>query len=301
MVVGPTAHDVAAAVEAGFGALLEWCVAFYAGRTSPGGEGGWQPLRKVHKQTNLEFLKPGEMAESNWTVEFLKGSCIMRGRRKVLYITPVLGVHPPPYEGVGWADIKALPAVEDGEGEECWGWKETLDEPLRAEVEVETASWSSFGPFQMEDGVRRDSLGAVGETPEGEVAAPLSPPVSLMRRRKLGSSLEGVKGGGVQRRVRRQSPVAGIEGLTPAATATARSSSYPPSLRALSGSLRLGGSLELSPGTMGWFVEHPFEVEGEGESQVVLEEGGDEGEVVEEEEETEQATEGDGGYGSLSA
>lgn len=235
LILGPTAHDVSTAITDAFGPLLEWCHSHHSHHSPHSSPSPWQPLRKVHKQTTLEFLKSSESASALWNVEFLKGTCVMRGRRRALYITPS---QPPPtlFEGLTWADVRALPPTSDDNS--CWEWKEALDEaPAPVPVPAHAgngsdAAWSSFGPFQRED-------------------APLSPPVpNGARKRPQGC------------------PPPGIEGLTPALTGE-----DPPSVRrqgsGLSGlsvfeGLEAGGEWELSPRTMGWFIGNLGEGEGGG-------------------------------------
>lgn len=115
-ITGPSAHDVSSAITSAFGSLLDWCRSFHPTST-------WQPLRKVHKKTTLEFLAPAEAAGVLWSVDFLRSSCIMRGRRQVLY----LAILPqPPHASVSWASVRAL-APTSSEDAACWEWKDTLD------------------------------------------------------------------------------------------------------------------------------------------------------------------------------
>lgn len=223
-VTGPSAHDVSTAITTAFGPLLEWCHPANA-TDAP----SWQPLRKVHKQTTLEFLKPGETAAGLWNVEFLRSSCIMRGRRRVLYITPLLHT---PHEGITWADVRALPATTptaDEADDCCWAWKETLDE---AAVE-----WASFGPEsprkrRPEAGTRRP--GTEGMTPAltattGSASYQLSSRAPSMRSvGRQGSGLSGL------------SVFAGLEE---------------------------SGEWELSPRTIEWFTEHPGMLEDDDEEE----------------------------------
>ncbi|RPB07962.1 hypothetical protein P167DRAFT_539670 [Morchella conica CCBAS932] len=296
-VLGPTAQDVAAAVDSSFGKVINWCHSFYTPDESVSPRLpsqyqrvslGWQPLRKVHKQTNLEFLKPGEMMEIMWTVDFLKGSCIMKGRRAVLYITPLLPTRPSSVSSISWNDIKTLPeyiAVSEldkdtkpptslqpdlEDAEDPWAWKETLDdtsEEQAASPSVRSvrsaASWSSFGPFQLEDEARAqhavdDEEEKEEEEPKLKTPSPAnlvdsglndcdslgppSPPVSFSNKKGKNSSPRQESGSRAReekttrRLLRRQKKwkqsqdslmeevAAGIEGLTPTLTRTTRSS-----------------------------------------------------------------------------
>lgn len=296
-VLGPTAQDVAAAVDSSFGKVINWCHSFYTPDESVSPRLpsqyqrvslGWQPLRKVHKQTNLEFLKPGEMMEIMWTVDFLKGSCIMKGRRAVLYITSLLPTRPSSVSSISWNDIKTLPeyiAVSEldkdtkpptslqpdlEDAEDPWAWKETLDdtsEEQAASPSVRSvrsaASWSSFGPFQLEDEARAqhavdDEEEKEEEEPKLKTPSPAnlvdsglndcdslgppSPPVSFSNKKGKNSSPRQESGSRAReekttrRLLRRQKKwkqsqdslmeevAAGIEGLTPTLTRTTRSS-----------------------------------------------------------------------------
>lgn len=123
-ITGPSAHDVSSTITSAFGPLLDWCLSFHAPST-------WQPLRKMHKQTTLEFLAPAEAAAVLWNVDFLRSSCIMRGRRQVLYLT----VLPQPvHSNISWAAVRAL-APTSADDAACWGWKDTLDAEWRPGTE----------------------------------------------------------------------------------------------------------------------------------------------------------------------
>lgn len=123
-ITGPSAHDVSSAITSAFGPLLDWCLSFHTPST-------WQPLRKMHKQTTLEFLPPAEAAAVLWNVDFLRSSCIMRGRRQVLYLT----VLPQPvHSNISWAAVRAL-APTSADDAACWGWKDTLDAEWRPGTE----------------------------------------------------------------------------------------------------------------------------------------------------------------------
>lgn len=286
-VLGPTAQDVAAAVDLNFARVINWCHSFYTPDESASPRLpsqhqrvslGWQPLRKVHKQTNLEFLKLGEMMEIMWTVDFLKGSCIMKGRRAVLYITP-LPRHPSSVSSISWNDIKALPVYravsecdkdtkppaslqpDPEDTDDPWAWKETLDdisEEQAASPSVRSvASWSSFGPFHLEDEARaqhavddEEEEGPKLKTPspanlvdsglnDCNSSGPPSPPISFSnkksKRQENGSRVREEKT--ARRLLRRQKKrkesqdslmeevAAGIEGLTPTLTTTTTRSS----------------------------------------------------------------------------
>lgn len=123
-ITGPSAHDVSSAITSAFGPLLDWCLSFHTPST-------WQPLRKIHKQTTLEFLPPAEAAAVLWNVDFLRSSCIMRGRRQVLYLTVL---PQPAHSNISWAAVRAL-APTSADDASCWGWKDTLDAEWRPGTE----------------------------------------------------------------------------------------------------------------------------------------------------------------------
>ncbi|CUS10993.1 unnamed protein product [Tuber aestivum] len=285
-----TARDVASQVEANFSQLLDWCRSFEADSqasscspqasttTTPTkpimSSSAWQPLRKVHKQTALEYLRPGEMMDGIWTVEFLRGTCLMKGRRKVLYITPSSGS-----STITWSDIKSLPkftetAIEreashdipklEESDDDFWSHKHFLDQPAISFTTAINSPGSSFGPFQLEEEVP-DVVGA--SSPQ------LSVPFPFRRRSRKGSMSSSNTGR--RRKIGRKfsrgaSPAnTGSVTLVSCVAGTGRSSSYPPDgcagigglIRRTSSGSRGGGSREdeweLSPATLCWFTQHP--------------------------------------------
>ncbi|PWW71606.1 hypothetical protein C7212DRAFT_303207 [Tuber magnatum] len=289
-----TARDVAFQIEAHFSQLLDWCRSFEADSqassfprqasttTTPTkpimSSSAWQPLRKVHKQTALEYLRPGEMMDGIWTVEFLRGTCLMKGRRKVLYITPL------PSSGsssIAWSDIKSLPKFTEApiEGkashdipkpeesdDECWSHKRFLDEPAISFTTAINSPGSSFGPFQLEEEV---------PDPASVPSPQLSMPFPFRRRSRKGSMSSSSTGGGrrIGWKLTRGASPTNAGSVTPASciVGTGRSNSYPPDgcagigglIRRTSSGSRGGGAREdeweLSPATLGWFTQHPLE------------------------------------------
>ncbi|KAG0124093.1 hypothetical protein HOY82DRAFT_202908 [Tuber indicum] len=327
-----TARDVALQIEANFSELLDWCRSFevdsQASSFSPQASttttptkpmmstSTWQPLRKVHKQTALEYLRPGEMMDGIWTVEFLRGTCLMKGRRKVLYITPL------PSSGsstITWSDIKSLPKFTgtptenepshdipkpEGSEDECWSYKPFLDEPVISFTTAINSPGSSFGPFQLEE---------EAPDPAGIPSPQLSVPFPSRRRSRkspmASSSTSGRRK--VGRKFSRGASPANTGSVTPVSciAGTGRSSSYPPDgcagvgclIRRASSGSRGGGAREdewgLSPATLGWFTQHPLE-ESCGSSNRDSQHttlGGDEGAEGTEEGDADADADGDGG------
>ncbi|RPB03241.1 hypothetical protein L873DRAFT_1833759 [Choiromyces venosus 120613-1] len=327
-----TARDVAVQIEANFSELLDWCRSFEADSqassfsqqasttTTPTKplmcSSAWQPLRKVHKQTLLEFLRPGEMMDGIWTVEFLRGTCMMKGQRNVLYITPLSSNSS---STMSWSDIKSLPkfAHTPVEGEppldvpkpeesddECWSYRPILDDPVISFTTAINSPGSSFGPFQLEEEV---------PDPPGVPSPPLPVPFPFRRRNRKSSMTSSSTSG--RRKIGRKffggsaaSPANNTGNVTPVSciAGAGRSGSYPPDRcagvgglirRASSGSKGEGGAREdeweLSPATLGWFTQHPLDEScdsSDGDSQHTTL-GGDE---VEEEEDTEEGGADDG-------
>jgi len=283
-----TARDVAIQIESSFSELLDWCRSFepdsqasssqQAPTTTPTkpimSSSAWQPLRKVHKQTALEYLRPGEMIDGIWTVEFLRGTCLMKGRRKVLYITPL------PSSGsstITWSDIKSLPKFTEtpiekevshdipkpeGSDDECWNCKPFLDEPVISFTTAIHSPGSSFGPFQLEEEVP-DPAGAPSPQP--------SVPFPFRRRSRKGSMASSSTSGRrkIGRKLFRGASPTNTGSATPASciAGTGRSNSYPPDgagglIRRASSGSRGGGAREdpweLSPATLGWFTQNPL-------------------------------------------
>jgi len=285
-----TARDVAFQIESNFSDLLDWCRSFEPdSQASPSQQApttptkpimsssAWQPLRKVHKQTALEYLRPGEMIDGIWTVEFLRGTCLMKGRRKVLYITPL------PSSGsstITWSDIKSLPKFTqtpienevshdipkpEGSDDECWNCKPFLDEPVISFTTAINSPGSSFGPFHLEEEVP-DPAGAPSPQP--------SVPFPFRRRNRKGSMASSSTSGRrkIGRKIFRGASPTNTGSATPVSciAGTGRSNSYPPDgcagvgglIRRASSGSRGGGARvdewELSPATLGWFTQHPL-------------------------------------------
>ena len=291
-VTAGTARDVAFQIEANFSELLDWCRSFepdsqtsssqQAPTTTPTkpimSSSAWQPLRKVHKQTALEYLRPGEMIDGIWTVEFLRGTCLMKGRRKVLYITPLPSSSS---STITWSDIKSLPKFTEtpiekevshdipkleGSDDECWDYRPSLDQPVISFTTAINSPGSSFGPFHLEEEV---------PDPAGVPSPQPSVPFPFRRRSRKGSMTSSSTGG--RRKIGRKSFRGASSTNTGSATpasyiaGTGRSNSYPPDgcagagglIRRASSSSRGGGAREneweLSPATLGWFTQHPLE------------------------------------------
>lgn len=129
-ITGPTAKDVSLVIESEFGHLIDWCASFSASsqkmksqsmsssssqRTarafgSSTNPPAWQPLRKIYKQTVLEYISETELATpALWTVEYLKGNCMQRSaNRTVVYIMPTQMA-----PRITWGDIQSLPPYVD--------------------------------------------------------------------------------------------------------------------------------------------------------------------------------------------
>lgn len=208
----------------------------------------------------------------------------MKGRREVIYITPLLPTHPSLISSISWNDIKALPEYisiaepdkdtkpptslqpDPGDADDPWAWKETLDDiseeqPASPSVRSQrsVASWSSFGPFQLEDEGRAQlAVDDEGEEPQLETPSPAnladsglndcnssgppSPPISFSNKKRKHSSPRQESGSRAREEKTTRGPLrrpkkrkesqdswknevaAGIEGLTPALTTTTRSS-----------------------------------------------------------------------------
>lgn len=219
------ARDVSAAIEGHFANLLDWCSSFEEFPASPplpssiptATTSAWQPLRKVHKQTALEFLRPGEMVDGIWDSEFLRGTCLMRGRRKVLYITP----HLPPSASstISWHDIRALPkytptpieeevshespppttAASPLSEEELWAFRDSLDGPLT--ISPISTPRSPFSPFRLDDDSPPSQSLSFPLQRKRKADTQTPPPAS---RRRVGNVLRSCSfplGPGVNRRV----------------------------------------------------------------------------------------------------
>lgn len=110
----------------------------------------WVPLRKIHKDSRLRFLNPGEMVTPTlWDYAFLTSSVVMKASGvQRLYITQreaYLQDHPIGYRafesGWTWQRLRVLtrvyPDSQSSNGdvpeadamEECWTWNDRLDEP----------------------------------------------------------------------------------------------------------------------------------------------------------------------------
>ena len=105
------------------------------------------PLRKVHRDSRLQFLNPAEMVTSAlWNAEFLSSSVVMKaiGGQRRLFITHRDGYLQPKYTGGGggvewtWPRLREWPgarhrpstSVDNGDGiEACWEWDPRLDSP----------------------------------------------------------------------------------------------------------------------------------------------------------------------------
>jgi hypothetical protein len=104
-------------------------------------QSAWVPLRKIHKDSRLRFLTPGEMlSPAMWDVSFLH-SVMMKAAEPRLFIThPDAYIQDQPAFETGWSwqrlrqlnsagsDVIQSQEVEAIPLEEHWTWNEQLDE-----------------------------------------------------------------------------------------------------------------------------------------------------------------------------
>ena len=124
--------------------------------TSLGVLAPFTPLRKVHRDSRLQFLSRDEMISSTlWTAEFLAASVVMKvaGRRR-LYVTHRDGyLQPSGGDSTQWTweTLRQLPGVhptenteesdaEDHHGESCWQWHPRFDDPPSAKSSISSAA-----------------------------------------------------------------------------------------------------------------------------------------------------------------
>ncbi|KAI9900421.1 hypothetical protein N3K66_004683 [Trichothecium roseum] len=162
-VTGPDARSVQLAMHAAFGSVLREMG--LEARPQPqhqpdprlsrflGLQSSWVPLRKIHKDSRLRFLSPGEMlSPAMWDIQFLN-SIMMRSSEPRLFVT-----HPNAYlqdmqayeTGWTWQKLREMPrvypdvpdvtesqAIPEGDAlEECWAWAENLDESPHANTSM---------------------------------------------------------------------------------------------------------------------------------------------------------------------
>ncbi|KAL7959898.1 hypothetical protein V8C34DRAFT_98500 [Trichoderma compactum] len=153
-VKAPDARSVSMAMLAAFGNVFR-DMQMYARPQSPGLkaskfmglQSSWVPLRKIHKDSRLRFLSPDEMlTPALWDVQFL-ASVMMKATEPRLFVT-----HPDAYlqdyqaydSAWTWQRLKDVPPAypdvtesqevpEEDSPEECWAWKELLDESPNAQ------------------------------------------------------------------------------------------------------------------------------------------------------------------------
>jgi hypothetical protein len=152
-VKGPNARDVETAM---FGAFGHLSAIFHTDAVDPemdipaslkrfdGLQAPWIPLRKVHKDSKLQFLYPSEMANPTlWNVTFLSNVAMRAKGIKRLYVTQresYMQQAQDPDSLWTWQRLRLLPRVfadVDSSGEvreadaleACWSWDERLDPP----------------------------------------------------------------------------------------------------------------------------------------------------------------------------
>jgi hypothetical protein len=166
-VKGPHARDVHAAMLAAFGGLPEIFSTQSNGKDQlipdsfagfSGLQAPWIPLRKLHKDSRLQFLDPSEMVTpALWTVSFLSGVAMRATGIKRLYVTQRESYIQQPH-GLNtqwtWQKLRVLPRVFDdfnssgevGEAdamEACWEWDGRLD-PVQSAHSSFTSQHSSL-------------------------------------------------------------------------------------------------------------------------------------------------------------
>jgi hypothetical protein len=180
------------------------------------------------------------MVDGIWDAEFLRGTCLMRGRRKVLYITPHLPASA--LSAISWHDIRELPkfipsSLEEElsrespspppiaattaslSEEELWAYRESLDGPLT--ISPLSTPPSLFSPFHLQQDSPPPSSFPLQRERKADTQTP--PPLPASRRR-MGDVIP-------------------------------RSCSFPPGPGRSRRSVVV--EWELSDETLGWFAEHP--------------------------------------------
>ncbi|KAI9846695.1 MAG: hypothetical protein M1837_003750 [Sclerophora amabilis] len=157
-ITGGSAKDVQIAINEAFGnmskilsseafspsnlAAPQQCMSDMKDENLLGLRASFIPLRKVYRETQLQFLNPDEMISSSlWTTEFLASSVIMRaaGGRRRLFVTQrdaYLQYNRDEHATWNWQRLKELPGRDTDDldaksdlGEACWEWDPRLDPP----------------------------------------------------------------------------------------------------------------------------------------------------------------------------
>jgi hypothetical protein len=170
---GPDARDVQAAMLSAFGKLLETLAKDpYSHHEHKGAiprpldkylglQASWVPLRKLHKDSCLQFLNIAEMVTpALWTAQFLSSSVAMRatGARR-LYVTQPDGYiqHLGTTTTWTWQKLRQLDRVypdtsfnhtpEADAHEPCWEFDERLDPPPSVHSSIESHISLSIRPI----------------------------------------------------------------------------------------------------------------------------------------------------------
>ncbi|KAH8893527.1 hypothetical protein GQ53DRAFT_645501 [Thozetella sp. PMI_491] len=130
----------------------------------------WVPLRKLHKNSRLQFLAPAEMATPTlWDYAFLVSSVVMKatGTHRLYVTQPEAYLQDHPLgqyavdRGWTWQKLRELsrvyPDSQSSSGdvperdalEECWGWNDRLDEPPTPNVSASTLSMHTAQQFKQ--------------------------------------------------------------------------------------------------------------------------------------------------------
>jgi hypothetical protein len=149
------------------------------------------PLRKIHKESKLEFLSCEELLTPTlWTVDFLASSVVMKrvGGQRTLFVT-----HPAGYlqsdQSCGadwtWAKLRQLPRVDHRQSsteagvpqvleanakESCWEWDLRLDPPVSSYSSFSSLS-SCHSTVQLHGTLTEQSLHADVECPPSPTPA----------------------------------------------------------------------------------------------------------------------------------
>lgn len=199
-ITGPTALEVSLAIESAFNHLFNWCQSMssssqhssgYKGSRSSSSSSldsqrtvrppvrgpGWIPLRKMYKQTVLEYLPKSDLTTpALWTVDYLKVNCMMRSTsRRVIYILPTART------SMTWEDIHRLDRYHDQDAvqensiedsESCWEFDFKLDKKLPAPNDSFFSQ--PFANFAAEESLNNRS--SQGSTPRQRLIGPVPPP-----------------------------------------------------------------------------------------------------------------------------
>ncbi|KAF2656035.1 hypothetical protein K491DRAFT_657313 [Lophiostoma macrostomum CBS 122681] len=123
----------------------------------PGLRASFVPLRKVPKQSRLQFLTPSELSNSSlWSAQFLASGIIMRvhGGKRRLYVTERSAYiqHCEPPEPVDshlwtWQDIRLLPRFQANKDTLHGGYKQS--QPEVAEADAKEPCWSFYTTYDL--------------------------------------------------------------------------------------------------------------------------------------------------------